>query len=120
MGSASYALIGPNPTGLKWNSARAERESRDDPEDLFEAGDAGGDLAEPVGAQRDHPLHDRHLLEVVGRAPLDDQLLDLLGDEHHLVEREPAPVARLAATAAADVAEEHRPVGAVDLLHRPA
>src|SRR5664279_6369458 len=96
--------IGARGTALK------PANSGDDAEDLFEAGDAGRDLAEPVGAQGDHPFHDGDLLEVVGRAPLDDQLLDLLGHEHDLVEGEPAPVPGLAAAPTADAVAEDGPV----------
>src|SRR4051794_136671 len=105
--------------GSRSRPRAVERESRDDAEDLLEGGVAEADLAQAVGAQRDHALHHRDLLQVVRRSALDDQLLDLLGDRHDLVEREPAPVAGLAALAAADRAVEDRPVVAVDLLHRP-
>src|SRR5689334_5605482 len=59
-----------------------------DAEDLLDGGQALTRLAEAVAPQRQHPLHLRRLLDVLGGAALDDQPLDLLGDEHHLVERE--------------------------------
>ena len=60
------------------------------------------DLAQAVVLEGEHPLHHGGLLEVLGGAALDDQALDLLGHEHHLVEREPALVAGAAARRAAD------------------
>ena len=50
-------------------------------------------MRRPSVLQRDHSLHHRDLLDVLGRAALDDEALDLLRHEHDLVEREAALVA---------------------------
>ena len=77
-------------------------------------------LRRPSSRSAQHALHDRHLLDVLGRAPLDDQALDLLGDRHHLVEREPAAVAGAPARRAADRLVQRRPLAAGGVLERPA
>src|SRR5215470_16968553 len=62
-------------------------------EDLFEAGEAEAALAEAVGAEADHALHQRDLLDVFGGAALDDQALDFLREDHHLMNPKAAAIA---------------------------
>ena len=59
------------------------------------------------GAARSMPSSLGHLAHVVRRGPLDREPLDLLGDRHDLVQRDPAAVAGVGARAAADRLPQH-------------
>src|SRR5215218_1243580 len=68
---------------------------------LADGRDAVLDLLEPVLAQRDHALLECDGTDLVGGRALHRQLADLVRHGHHLVEADPAPVARAVAAPAA-------------------
>src|SRR5262249_60105390 len=61
--------------------------------DFFDRGDAFHHLQQAAPAQRDHPVVDRLAPELERRGADEDQLADLLGDFHHLVEADASAVA---------------------------
>jgi hypothetical protein len=76
-------------------------------------------LAEAVLAEGEHALHDGNLLDVIRRSLLDDQALDLLADDHRLVNRESSPVAGAPTRGAADGTVQRRPLPCFEILGRP-
>src|SRR5579883_3409981 len=71
-----------------------------DPHDLLGGGHAVDDLADAADAQGAHAVLDGAELELRGRRALQDHLLEVVGEAHHLVERDPALVSAAVARAA--------------------
>src|SRR3954454_6923677 len=89
--------------------------------DLGDRGQAAADLLEPVLAQAHHALVDGRVGDRLGRLAGHGERADRVADPHHLVEADPALVARAAAAGAAhglvglEVQADVEAVGAHDL-----
>src|SRR5688500_18227123 len=76
------------------------------PDDLLDRRDALDDLQPAVHAQRQHALFDRGVADLRGTDVLEDQLAQVLGHEHHLVQTLAAAEAGAVALVAALAPEE--------------
>src|SRR5438552_616097 len=74
----------------------------DHPHDLFDGGQPGEDLLDPVVAQDLHALLARDASDLLGGAALGGEPLDLLGLQHHLVGGHAPAIAGLRAVGAPD------------------
>src|SRR5204862_1378504 len=73
-----------------------------DPEHFLDGRNAELDLLQAVITERRHALVDCHLADLIGRRALDREIADLVRVEHDLVEADPAAIAGVVATSAAD------------------
>src|SRR5262245_42260068 len=92
--SGSVAISGfltPNPQSPVPNPYRSLDSL---PDDFLDRRHTVLDLAQPAGAQRQHPLVDRLAAQLESRGADEDQLAQLLADRHHLVQADATLVAR--------------------------
>src|ERR671916_354047 len=81
------------------------------PQDLLNRRDALGGLSQAVVPQAHHARGLGDATDLVGGGAPEDEILDLVREHHHLVDADPAPVARARAPRATDRLVEAGPLG---------
>src|SRR5262245_38306739 len=79
-------------------------------QDLLGRGDALEDLVDAGQAQAGDAAPDHLGLDLGGRGALQDKLLELVDERHHLVERDPAAIPGVAAVLAPAPSADRRPL----------